>query len=87
MSMMVSHNFIAGMPSIRDPASSLQTMKSAQTYVIQIYTERHLMLILSLSDLLENRRLGIITVCSLLFDFLLVDGCVLIEDRMVGSTL
>ena len=75
---------------------SYKPMKSAQTYVIQTCTERHLMLILSLLDFLQNRRLELIqakldfqrdnTVCSWL-----CDECswwdVLIEDRMLGSTL
>ena len=43
--------------------------KLAQTCVIQIYTERHLMLIMCVLDFLQIRGLGMITVCSLLLDF------------------
>ena len=44
-------------------------MKSARTYVIQRYTERHVMLIVNLSDFLHNCRLGLTPVCSLSLDF------------------
>ena len=45
-----------------------QAHESAQTYVIQIFTEHHLRLILSLLNILEDLRLGTIPVYSLLLD-------------------
>ena len=49
-------------------SSFIAAMGSAQKYVIQIYREHHLKLTESLSNVLQNRRLGITTVCSLLLD-------------------
>ena len=74
--------FGAGMPSIRNPASIekfsasvptpvwfLQAHDVGQTYVIPLCTERNLMLVLSLLDFQQNRRLGMISACSQLLDF------------------
>ena len=48
---------------------SFKLMKLAQSCVIQTYTECHLMLVLSLLDFMQNQRLGIIPICSLVLDF------------------
>ena len=67
-----SSDIIIASALMRDTAVcfSKNHMKSAQTYVIQICTERHLMLILIPLDVEHDRRLGIIPACSLLLDFL-----------------
>ena len=79
--MIVSHKLNAGVPSMRNPASSdigqllccygiqrfalYKPVKLAHTYAVQMCTEHHLTKTLSLP---RNRRLGRIQVCSLLLD-------------------
>ena len=79
-SMMVSYKFIAGMSSMRNPASSEKISASALLWdtavcflraheiginVCDPNTEHHPKLTLSPSNFLQNRRLGKISVCSL----------------------